>query len=232
MSLFFHISQHRKSTYRFWNITGTSTNFLDIKIILIEHILVTDNSNDVFKTVRINRQLRKTRIGKSIEDFVIRGIFTNSDNKLLGLHDVTNAQIAKFNDIRKNTFLTFFDHALILREDDPLLPAILKVYEEQGIKNGAPSNKMKGPAFKTDLATAYPDCRLVVTKETMTVEGMIKIVYDLLKNKLNIAKLTFTSGVNAASQEFEVKTQKDRCPLCGVELDENGVCPKCGYKKH
>ena len=107
-----------------------------------------------------------------------------------------------------------------------------KGYEEQGIKNGAPSNKMKGPAFKTDLATAYPDCRLVVTKETMTVEGMIKIVYDLLKDKLNIAKLTFTSGVNAASQEFEVKTQKDRCPLCGVELDENGVCPKCGYKKH
>lgn len=28
---------------------------------------------------------------------------------------------------------------------------------------------------------------LVVTKETMTVEGMIKIVYDLLKDKLNIA---------------------------------------------
>ena len=138
------------------------------------------------------------------------------------------------NEIQKTAWevLKNFDHALILREDDPLLPAILKVYEEQGIKNGAPSNKMKGPAFKTDLATAYPDCRLVVTKETMTVEGMIKIVYDLLKDKLNIAKLTFTSGVNAASQEFEVKTQKDSCPLCGVELDENGVCPKCGYKKH
>ena len=138
------------------------------------------------------------------------------------------------NEIQKTAWevLKNFDHALILREDDPLLPAILKVYEEQGIKNGAPSNKMKGPAFKTDLATAYPDCRLVVTKETMTEEGMIKIVYDLLKDKLNIAKLTFTSGVNAASQEFEVKTQKDRCPLCGVELDENGVCPKCGYKKH
>lgn len=34
-----------------------------------------------------------------------------------------------------------------------------------------------------ELAAAYPDCRLVVTKETMTVEGMIKIVYDLLKDK-------------------------------------------------
>ena len=124
-----------------------------------------------------------------------------------------------------------FDHALILRQDDPLLPAILDVYEKQGIRNGAPSNKMKGEAFHTELATAYPEARLVVTKETMTVEGMIKIVYDLLKDKLNIARLTFTSGVNAATQEYAPVGSKDRCPLCGVAL-VNGGCPKCGYKKH
>jgi 6-pyruvoyltetrahydropterin/6-carboxytetrahydropterin synthase len=124
-----------------------------------------------------------------------------------------------------------FDHALILREDDPLLPAVLGVYEAQGIKDGAPTNKMKGPAFKTELATAYPDCRLVVTKETMTVEGMIKMVHDLLKDKLNIAKITFSSGVNAATQEFTPGKSIDRCPLCGVALID-GVCPKCGYKKH
>lgn len=129
-------------------------------------------------------------------------------------------------DVLKN-----FDHALILREDDPLLPAILDVYEKQGIKNGHPQNKMKGEAFNTELATAYPDSRLVVTKETMTVEGMIKIVYELLKDKLNIAKITFTSGVNAASEEYTPTSEIDRCPLCGVALDENGVCPKCGYKK-
>lgn len=123
-----------------------------------------------------------------------------------------------------------FDHALVLREDDPLLPAILKVYEEQGIKDGTATNTQKGPAFKTDLATAYPECRLVVTKETMTVEGMIKVVYDLLKDKLNIAKLTFTSGVNGASQEYIHKANKNTCPLCGVKMDENGLCPKCGYK--
>ena len=35
-----------------------------------------------------------------------------------------------------------FDHALVLREDDPLLPAILDVYEKTGIKNGTPQNKM------------------------------------------------------------------------------------------
>lgn len=137
------------------------------------------------------------------------------------------------NEIQKTAWevLKNFDHALILRQDDPLLPAILDVYEKQGIKDGAPTNKMKGPSFKTALATAYPECRLVVTKETMTVEGMIKIVYDLLKDKLNISKLTFTSGVNAASETYTPTKSVDRCPLCGIALNENGVCPKCGYKK-
>ena len=137
------------------------------------------------------------------------------------------------NEIQKTAWdvLKNFDHALILREDDPLLPAILDVYEKQGIKDGHPRNTMKGAAFKTDLAQAFPDSRLVVTKEPLTVEGMIKIVYDLLKDKLNIAKLTFTSRVNAASQEYDTRKVIDRCPLCGIALDENGVCPKCGYKK-
>ena len=137
------------------------------------------------------------------------------------------------NEIQKTAWnvLKNFDHALVLRKDDPLLPAILAVYEKQGIKDGAPANQMKGPAFETELATAYPECRLVVTKETMTVEGMIKIVYALLKDKLNIAKLTFTSGVNAASEEYQPKTSAERCPLCGIALNKDGVCPKCGYKK-
>ena len=122
------------------------------------------------------------------------------------------------NEIKKTAWevLQNFDHALVLREDDPLLPAILDVYEKQGIRNGAPTNTMKGPSFKTELATAYPECRLVVTKETMTVEGFIKIVYDLLKDKLNISKLSFTSGVNAASCDFTTKNKIDRCPLCGI----------------
>ena len=90
---------------------------------------------------------------------------------------------------------------------------------------------MRSRASRTVRPRTYPDCRLVVTKETMTVEGMIKIVYALLKDKLNIAKLTFTSGVNAASAEFDTKNKIDRCPLCGIALNDKGVCPKCGYKK-
>ena len=72
--------------------------------------------------------------------------------------------------------------------------------------------------------------RSIVTKETMTVEGMIKIIYELLKDKLSIAKITFTSGVNAASQEFDVCGSIDSCPLCGITLNEEGVCPKCEYR--
>ncbi|MCI7084035.1 MAG: 6-carboxytetrahydropterin synthase [Tenericutes bacterium] len=137
------------------------------------------------------------------------------------------------NEIKKIAWevLQNFDHALILREDDPLLPAIINVYEKQGIKNGTPTNTQKGPAFKTNLATAYPESRLVVTKETLTVEGMIKIVHELLKDKLNIVKITFTSGVNGATEEYGTKKKKKRCPLCGIELNENDICPKCGYKK-
>jgi len=137
------------------------------------------------------------------------------------------------NEIKKTAWdvLKNFDHALVLREDDPILPAILGVYEQQGILNGHPQNLLKGPAFETELATAYPDARIVVTKETMTVEGMIKIVYNLLKDKLRICKITFTSGDNVATHEYNPSTNIQRCPLCGIALTEDGVCPKCGYHK-
>lgn len=137
------------------------------------------------------------------------------------------------NEIKKIAWsvLKNFDHALILRQDDPLLPAILSVYEKEGIKDGTPQNTMKGEAFETALARAYPECRLVVTKETMTVEGMIKITYQLLKDKLNISRITFISGDNTATEEFSIYKTMDRCPWCGISLDENGMCPKCGYKE-
>lgn len=137
------------------------------------------------------------------------------------------------NEIQKTAWavLKNFDHALILREDDPLLPAILNVYQAQGILDGHPQNTMKGKAFRTELATAYPECRLVVTRDTMTVEGMINIVHELLKDQLRIAKLTFSSGVNAASQEYNPCCSIERCPYCGIALNSSGVCPKCGYRK-
>ena len=65
----------------------------------------------------------------------------------------------------------------------------------------------------------------------MTTEGMIKIVYELLKDKLNISKLTFTSGGNVATEDYKVDKTIERCPLCGIALTKDGICPKCGYKK-
>lgn len=136
------------------------------------------------------------------------------------------------NEIQKTAWavLKNFDHALVLREDDPLLPVILEIYGKEGIRNGTLTNTMKGPAFRTDLCSAYPECRLVVTRETMTVEGFIKMVYELLKDKLNIVKLTFTSGANEASACFPSHLKLERCPRCGIAL-RNGVCGKCGWRQ-
>ena len=54
------------------------------------------------------------------------------------------------NEIQKVAWnvLRNIDHALALREDDPLLSAIPDVYEKRGIRNGHPQNKMKGGALK------------------------------------------------------------------------------------
>ncbi len=53
------------------------------------------------------------------------------------------------------------------------------------------------------------------------------MIRDLLKDKPNIARTTFTSGVNAVS----AKNKIDRCPLCGIALNAGGICPKGGDKK-
>jgi 6-pyruvoyltetrahydropterin/6-carboxytetrahydropterin synthase len=99
-------------------------------------------------------------------------------------------------------YLKNFDHALILQAEDPLLAPILEVYEKQGIRNGAPTNKMTGLPFDNDLAKAYPECRLVVVKKVATCENLIEVFYSLLKDKYNIKKMTFASGDNCASTEY------------------------------
>lgn len=99
-------------------------------------------------------------------------------------------------------YLKNFDHVLIMQREDPILPEILKVYEGQGIRNGADTNTNVGPAFETELAKAYPECRLVVVKKVATCENLIEVFYDLMKDQLNIKKMTFVSGDNCASAEF------------------------------
>ena len=62
------------------------------------------------------------------------------------------------NEIKKTAWnlLKNFDHALILREDDPLLPAVLEVYEKQGIVTGHPQNTNKGPCIQDRTRDSLP----------------------------------------------------------------------------
>lgn len=115
-----------------------------------------------------------------------------------------NGFVFPCNDIKRIAwdYLQNFDHALILQENDPLLPDVLKVYEQQGIKKGAPTNKTKGLPIDNHLAKAYPECRLVVVKKVATCENLLELFHSLLKDKLNIKKMTFTSGMNGASLSF------------------------------
>jgi 6-pyruvoyltetrahydropterin/6-carboxytetrahydropterin synthase len=117
----------------------------------------------------------------------------------------TNGFVVACNDIKRHTweYLVNFDHAIILQQEDPILPELLKVYEAQGIKGGSTWNISTGPAFENELAKAYPECRLVVVKKVATVENLIEVFYSLLKGTLNIKKLTFKSGDNTAT--FKVK---------------------------
>lgn len=100
-------------------------------------------------------------------------------------------------------YLKNFDHATILQENDPLLPALLKVYEGQGIRDGAPTNTMLGLPFENELARAYPECRLVVVKKVATCENLIEVFYSLLKDQMNISRMSFASGDNMASVTYK-----------------------------
>ena len=100
-------------------------------------------------------------------------------------------------------YLKNFDHALILQEEDPILPEILKVYIGQNIRNGHETNRMTGIKFDNELGKSYPECRLVVVKKVATCENLIELFHRLLKDQLKIRKMTFVSGDNCASADFE-----------------------------
>lgn len=101
-------------------------------------------------------------------------------------------------------YLKCFDHALIIQHEDPLLSGILSVYEHQKIRYGSPHNRNLGRPFENELATAYPECRLVVTSKAATCENLIEIFHTLLKDSLNIVRLSFSSGENHAIRTFQL----------------------------
>ncbi|MCL2532265.1 MAG: 6-carboxytetrahydropterin synthase [Oscillospiraceae bacterium] len=95
-----------------------------------------------------------------------------------------------------------FHHATLFQEGDPLLDAVLKVYEENGIVND-PSNCVPLKKIDHELAWSYPEYRIVVTKKVSTCENLCELFYELLKDKLAIKKVEFrSSAINCASKEF------------------------------
>lgn len=97
------------------------------------------------------------------------------------------------------SYLLNFDHALILQEEDPLLPGVIAAYEKQGIQEGATSNRMLGVPFKNHLGYSLPSARLVVVKKVATCENLLELFHHLLKEELPLEKMTFSSGDNCAS---------------------------------
>jgi 6-pyruvoyltetrahydropterin/6-carboxytetrahydropterin synthase len=98
-----------------------------------------------------------------------------------------------------------FHHGTIFQEGDPLLEHLLKGYEEAGIRNGVPEIDAYRPK-KLDhpLIKSYPECRVSVSKKVTTCENFCEIFYELLKDRLNIKKITFrSSSLNAATRCYE-----------------------------
>lgn len=115
-----------------------------------------------------------------------------------------NGVVIPSNSIKRiaSEYVNNFDHAIILQENDPLLPAILKVYETLDMRNGTPPDTLAGLPIDTDLAKAYPECRVVVMKKVATCENLIELFHSLLKDKLDIRKMTFSTGDASASFTF------------------------------
>lgn len=153
---------------------------------------------------RLNMQYAHRFLGYEGEAQYLHGHQGNLVIEVEGSVNEENGFVVPCNDIKAVVwdYMKNFDHALILQENDPLLPSILGVYEEQGIKDGSPTNTTIGLPIDNELAKAYPECRLVVVKKVATCENLIEVFHYLLKDKLNIKKMTFASGDNCASIEF------------------------------
>ena len=109
--------------------------------------------------------------------------------------------------------------------------------------------KQKGTNFLIQgsiLALAGIICRIIgfVYRMPMTralgADGLA--YYSRAFNIYNIALIISSYGMplavsklvaaKVAKEEYKNERSIDRCPLCGIALNENGVCPKCGYKKN
>ena len=95
-----------------------------------------------------------------------------------------------------------FHHGTIFQEGDPLLEMVLAGYEKAGIRNGG-KGAVPPKGLDHELVYSYPECRVSVTKRVSSCENFCDIFYELLKDKLDIRKITFRSSLlNAASRDY------------------------------
>ena len=97
-----------------------------------------------------------------------------------------------------------FHHGTLLQEGDPLIEHLLKGYEEAGIRNGVKEiDAVRPKKLDHPLVKSHPECRLSITKKVSTCENFCEMFYELLKDKLNIKKITFrSSSLNAATRYY------------------------------
>jgi len=97
-----------------------------------------------------------------------------------------------------------FHHGMLLQEGDPLIEHLLAGYEAAGIRHGVPGiDAVKPKKLDHPLVKSYPECRLSITKKVSTCENFCEIFYELLKDKLNIKRITFrSSSLNAATRVY------------------------------
>ena len=96
-----------------------------------------------------------------------------------------------------------FHHATVFQEGDPLLELVLSGYEKTGMKGTTGRFGTPAKALKHKLVWSYPESRIAVTKKPSTCENFCEIFYELLKDKLNIKKITFRSSLlNCATRNY------------------------------
>ena len=78
--------------------------------------------------------------------------------------------------------------------------------------------------------TLAPWLELDVPLETASTAA-VTALFGALPLRTDLEQVKTGLGEVGQLCEFTPAGTVDRCPLCGIALDANGVCPKCGYSK-
>ena len=134
------------------------------------------------------------------------------------------------NEIQKTAWsvLKNFDHALVLRQDDPLLPAILGVYAEEGIKDGTPTG-LKAKEYMDNGQLVPDDVIIGIINERLQAEDCKNgYILDGVPRTIGQAEALEKAGIHFdAVVALEVSDEEIMQRMSGRR-----VCEKCGASYH